>query len=75
MSQVINVIYENGVFRPLEKITIKEHEKIKIIIANEHEYTATEGFFLSGIIDIAKDCSDTDLSLHHDKYLYGEAAE
>lgn len=28
---------------------------------------------LIGIIDIAKDCSDTDLSTHHDKYLYGEA--
>ncbi|MEK6777921.1 MAG: hypothetical protein AABY87_13750 [bacterium] len=30
---------------------------------------------LAGIIDIAKDCSDTDLSVHHDKYLYGEAAD
>jgi len=29
---------------------------------------------LAGIIDIAKDCSDTDLSFHHDKYLYGESA-
>jgi hypothetical protein len=29
---------------------------------------------LAGIIDIAKDCSDTDLSVHHDKYLYGEAS-
>lgn len=29
---------------------------------------------LTGIIDIAKDCSDTDLSVHHDKYLYGESA-
>lgn len=28
---------------------------------------------LAGIMDIAKDCSDTDLSVHHDKYLYGEA--
>ena len=30
---------------------------------------------LAGIIDIAKDCPDTDLSVHHDKYLYGEAAD
>lgn len=28
---------------------------------------------LAGIIDLAKDCSDTDLSVHHDKYLYGGA--
>ena len=30
---------------------------------------------LAGIIDIAKDCPDTDLSVHHDKYLYGEALD
>ncbi|MBI5195726.1 MAG: hypothetical protein HZA10_05355 [Nitrospirae bacterium] len=30
---------------------------------------------LAGIIDIAKDCRDTDLSVHHDKYLYGEALD
>lgn len=39
MSKVINAIYENGVFKPLEKVDIE-------------------------------DCSDTDLSSHHDKYLY-----
>ncbi|HKZ72215.1 MAG TPA: antitoxin family protein, partial [Nitrospirota bacterium] len=30
MSKVINTIYEDGVFKPLEKVDIKEHKKVKI---------------------------------------------
>lgn len=30
MSQAINAIYENGVFKPLEKVSFKEHEKVEI---------------------------------------------
>lgn len=75
MSKVINAIYEDGVFKPLEKVDIKEHKKVKIILATEVEYAVTEECSLAGIIDIAKDCPDTDLSSHHDKYLYGEATE
>ena len=75
MSKVINTIYEDGVFKPLEKVDIKEHKKVKIILATEVEYTAPEECNLAGIIDIAKDCSDTDLSTHHNKYLYGEVLD
>lgn len=32
MSHIINAIYENGVFKPLEKVYIKEHEKVYIVI-------------------------------------------
>jgi len=32
MAQVINAIFENGVFKPLEKIRIKEHEQVTIKI-------------------------------------------
>ena len=74
MSKVIDAIFENGVFKPLEKVDIKEHEKVKVILANEGE-SQEEECTLDGIIDIAKDCSDTDLSIHHDKYLYGEVAD
>ncbi len=75
MSHIINAIYENGVFKPLEKVAIKEHEKIKLIIANETAHLPAEECSLAGIIDIAKDCSDTDLSIHHNKYLYGKVAD
>jgi len=32
MSRVIEAVYENGVFRPLDKIDIKEHEKVALIL-------------------------------------------
>ena len=35
MGRVIEVIYENGVFKPLEKVDLKEGRKIKIEIREE----------------------------------------
>jgi predicted DNA-binding antitoxin AbrB/MazE fold protein len=32
MTEVINAVFKNGVFRPLEKIEMKEHEKVIIKI-------------------------------------------
>ena len=70
MAKTVEAIYENGVFKPLGKIHIKEHEKVTLILPGANEYQAKE-CNLHGIIDIAKDCSDINLSIHHDKYLYG----
>lgn len=72
MSRVIDAIYENGVFRPLEEVHVPEHKKLKLIIENEAEGPVKKKNSLAGIIDLAKDCVDTDLSVHHDKFLYGE---
>ena len=32
MAKIIEAIYENGVFKPLEKVDLKEGEKVRIII-------------------------------------------
>uniref|UniRef100_A0A7C3RBB2 Antitoxin n=1 Tax=Archaeoglobus fulgidus TaxID=2234 RepID=A0A7C3RBB2_ARCFL len=32
MPRIIEAIYENGVFKPLEKVDLKEGEKVRIII-------------------------------------------
>jgi predicted DNA-binding antitoxin AbrB/MazE fold protein len=32
MAKVIEAVYENGVFRPLGKVELKEGEKVKIVI-------------------------------------------
>ncbi len=32
MAEVINAVFENGVFKPLEKIEMKENEKVTIKI-------------------------------------------
>lgn len=74
MSRSIEAIYEDGVLKPLEKLNIKEHTKLTIMLPNESERLALKESSLEGIIDIAKDCSDSDLSTHHDKYLYGEVS-
>ena len=38
MSKVIDAIYENGVFKPLEKVDIKEHEKVEIKIVSRDDW-------------------------------------
>lgn len=74
MPKVIDAIFENGVFKPLGKVDLKEHKKVTIIVTNEVEPQQKE-CTLDGIIDIADDCADTDLSIHHDKYLYGKVSD
>ncbi len=74
MPRTIDAIYEKGVFKPLEKIDIKEHTKLKIVLPTEIEHPSSKESTLEGIIDIAKDCFDSDLSTYHDKYLYGEVS-
>lgn len=40
MSKTINAVFENGVFKPLQEIDMKEHEKvtIRIVQADEWQY-------------------------------------
>ncbi len=35
MPKIIEAIYENGVFKPLEKVNLKEGEKIKLRLEEE----------------------------------------
>lgn len=59
MSKVIDAIYENGVFKPLEKVFLKEHERVHIVIEEperiESTAMATSGMILvksSKVVDI-----------------------
>jgi predicted DNA-binding antitoxin AbrB/MazE fold protein len=110
MAKVIEAVFEDGVFKPTQKIRLKDKQRVQIkilsdddwqkrfdrVIKSIHKKTAlftpeeiekdieeaikevrkskrAEGeCSLASIIDIAKDCSYADLSVHHDKYLYGE---
>lgn len=38
MSKVIDAVYENGVFKPLEKVKVKEREKVTIKIISHDEW-------------------------------------
>lgn len=75
MSKVIEAVFEDGVFKPLEKVKLPEHKRFKITLESVVKRSVKGQCSLTGIIDIAKDCSDTDLSIYHDKYLYGEVID
>jgi predicted DNA-binding antitoxin AbrB/MazE fold protein len=75
MSKVIEAVFEDGVFKPLKKVDVPEHKKLRIILADKVQTTVKRKCSLEGIIDIAKDCYDTDLSIQHDKYLYGGSSD
>jgi len=47
MPKVIEVIYENGVFKPLEKVDLPEDVRVKIRIEKERGVITTE--FLNGL--------------------------
>ena len=40
MSKVINAIFENGVFKPLQEVQIKEHERVEIKIISLDDWKA-----------------------------------
>lgn len=37
-TKVIDAVFENGVFKPLEKVKVKEHERVSIKIVSHDEW-------------------------------------
>ena len=62
----IQAIYENGVFRPIQKVDLEEGEKVEITIKMADETDPAADFS-----DIAVDSGITDLAINIDYYLYG----
>ncbi|MBI4680692.1 MAG: antitoxin family protein [Nitrospirae bacterium] len=70
MPKTIEAVYENGVFKPLKKIRLREHEKVELSILTGTEADAATRKALS-IIGLGR--SDlTDTAQRHDEYLYGK---
>jgi predicted DNA-binding antitoxin AbrB/MazE fold protein len=71
MPQAITAVYENGVFIPKSKVCLPEHTTVKISIpavsSRKKKPVSIEAFF-----DIAAGGAETDISVNHDAYLYGE---
>ncbi|MBI5043349.1 MAG: antitoxin family protein [Nitrospirae bacterium] len=38
MTKIISAIFENGVFKPLQEVDVKEHEKVEIKIFSRDEW-------------------------------------
>jgi predicted DNA-binding antitoxin AbrB/MazE fold protein len=38
MSQIITAIFENGVFKPMQNVDVKEHEKVTIKVVSVNDW-------------------------------------
>lgn len=70
MSKVIDAIFENGVFKPLGKVEIKEHERLQIIIKEKEAESVAMA--TSGIIP-ARDSKTIDSIALEPEFLPEEA--
>lgn len=70
MPKTIAAIYEDGVFKPLKKIRLNEHQKVELNIFTEDEIAGITKKALS-IIGIGKS-TFKDTAQKHDEYLYGK---
>ncbi|KKO20909.1 MAG: hypothetical protein DCC43_14315 [Candidatus Brocadia sp.] len=51
MVKSVEAIFENGVFKPLEKMDLEEHKKVTIIVTNEPEEIFDTLFLVSMVYD------------------------
>ncbi|MFZ3090047.1 MAG: antitoxin family protein [Nitrospirota bacterium] len=70
MPKTIEAIYEDGVFKPLKKIRLNEHQKVELNVFTEDEIAGITKKALS-IIGIGKSAFK-DTAQKHDEYLYGK---
>lgn len=38
MSKIIDAVYENGIFKPLEDVEVRDHEKVSVKIVSRDEW-------------------------------------
>lgn len=55
MPRVINAIYENGVFKPLMPLNIREHEKVEIIVKEKTSVAKMSQGIVPGNPDVIED--------------------
>ncbi|MEW5803762.1 MAG: antitoxin family protein [bacterium] len=75
MSKSLKVIYEDGVFKPLQKVNFKEHQKLELTVKKTIQDTPSakqeSPLRLIGLFESDID----DLSVNHDTYLYSQPEE
>ena len=70
MPKTIQALYENGVFKPIKKIRLREHEKVELSVLTESEMDDMTQKALS-LIGIGES-GLKDTAQRHDEYLYGK---
>jgi predicted DNA-binding antitoxin AbrB/MazE fold protein len=71
MSEIIEAIFENGIFRPLSEPHLKNDQRVRIEILSEDDESLVEAQkkILLEFAGIRKSNS-TDVARNHDRYLY-----
>ena len=71
MSKSISAIYEDGMFKPLQHINLREHQRVKLEIIPELETSLVESQ-KRALLEIAGmgNSGLTDVARKHNKYLY-----
>ncbi len=76
MTKTVEAIYENGIFKPVKKVNIPEHERVKLIVSpveeDEREIKKIVERQRKALLEIAGigDSGLGDVSRNTDKYLY-----
>ncbi len=61
-ANVIDAVYQDGVFKPLQPITLAENEPVKVVVWATSSSAKTEGRSLFGALRVSGDVSDEDLT-------------
>jgi predicted DNA-binding antitoxin AbrB/MazE fold protein len=71
MIKAIVAVYEDGIFKPLQKIDLPEHKHVHLVVIPEEDVRLLElqKKELSSIIGIGKS-GISDVSHRHDQYIY-----
>ncbi len=71
MTEAIPAVYEDGIFKPLQKVDLPEHKHVHLMVMpeDEIELLKAQKKALSGIIG-AGSSGLTDVASKHDRYLY-----
>ncbi|MCD4766532.1 MAG: antitoxin family protein [Methanosarcinales archaeon] len=71
MTEAIPAVYEDGIFKPLQKVDLPEHKHVHLMVMpeDEAELLKSQKKALSKIIG-AGSSGLTDVAKKHDQYLY-----
>jgi predicted DNA-binding antitoxin AbrB/MazE fold protein len=71
MSETINAIYEDGIFRPLQDVKLRDRQRVRLEIIPEDEVTLLKSQ-KKALVELAGIGSSglTDVAREHDRYIY-----
>jgi len=71
MTEAIPAVYEDGIFKPLQKVDLPEHKHVHLMVMpeDESELLKSQKKALSKIIGVGSS-GFTDVAKKHDQYLY-----